>query len=159
MRYGLIGCGAAGKVHAYHFSRNLNIEFVCVADIDDEQIDLLFELFKKYNVPPPKRVYKDYQEMLEKEDLDIVSIATPPKYHLEQVDFASKKGIHILCEKPLAANLEDSKKIIELGKDRMVKIGVMLQRRANNNTNAIRGAIEKGSFGQIKEISFNLKCC
>jgi len=56
--------------------------------------------------------YTDYREMLDAEKPDIVDIITPPELHLEMCREAADRGIHIVCQKPLAPSFEESKEIV-----------------------------------------------
>jgi predicted dehydrogenase len=54
------------------------------------------------------RYHVDYRTMLDSEQLDAVSVCTPPFLHCEQVTAALERGLHVLCEKPFAATLDDA---------------------------------------------------
>lgn len=68
-------------------------------------------VMKTYNVT---NHYTDYLEMLEKEKPDFVDIITPPGTHLEMTKESLKRGIHVICQKPLAPTLNEAKEIKEL---------------------------------------------
>lgn len=59
------------------------------------------------------KVYSSYEEMLGKEDLDLVDICTPPKYHAPAAVAALNAGVHVMCEKPMARNWLECLDVIE----------------------------------------------
>ena len=59
------------------------------------------------------RYYADYQEMIDTEQPDFVDIITPPETHYEMCKYAAERGVHIICQKPLAPTYEESAKIVE----------------------------------------------
>ncbi len=151
LNYGLIGCGSVGKVHCHHFSEDERISRVVVCDTSQLALNYFRENFKI------DEVYSDYKKMLEEEDLDIVSVATPPGYHLEHANAAAFSGSHVLCEKPLAATLDDSIEIVEYFKKQGLKLGVMMPRRFYNNSQVLKDALDNGALGDITQVQLNFK--
>ncbi len=92
LKYAIIGCGSAGKVHGFHFSKHPKIQCIAVLDVRRDNA-LYFQ--KNFGF---HKIYDTYQDLLSNESLDVVSICTPPKFHAEQIRAAAKKKIHILCE-------------------------------------------------------------
>jgi UDP-N-acetyl-2-amino-2-deoxyglucuronate dehydrogenase len=150
--YGLIGCGAAGKVHAYYFSSHESIGSIFTVDENPEILKSFTKLFN------PRATYSDYKGLFDEQNLDVVSVSTPPFFHKEQVFGAAKKGASVLCEKPLATNLVDAREMVRICNDLGVTLGVMLPRRFYNNSRAVKEVIERGELGDILEVSFNLEC-
>ena len=152
LNYGLIGCGAAGKVHAYHFSKHGAVNFVSISDTSLDAVGLFINLFN------PETKYFDYQNMLAKGNLNVISISTPPFFHKEQVLEAARRRTHILCEKPLATTLQDAQLMVDACNSSGVILGIMLPRRFYNNSQAVKKVIDSGELGKIKEVSFVLEC-
>jgi len=87
--------------------------------------------------------------MLKNQKIDAVSICTESGYHAKHAIDCLNHGIHVLVEKPMALSLEDSDRIIKLGKENNLKIGVCHQNRFNPPIQKLRRAIEEGRFGKI----------
>jgi len=117
VRVGIIGMGLRGQEHLKIYSQLPEVEVVAVSDIIKEKI---VKISKEYNVS----VYTDYIEMLEKEDLDAVSITTPDHLHKDPVIESAKAGKHILCEKPLATTIKDAEEMVSTAKKYRVKLMV-----------------------------------
>lgn len=73
--------------------------------------------------------YQDMRQMFEKEEMDGVVVSTPPTEHLLPTRLAAERGIDVFCEKPLAANLEDCDKMIEVCRKNEVKLMVAFKHR------------------------------
>ena len=99
MKFGLIGGGLAGPLSAGALNDIKEAELVAMADIKE---DVCKSFCKKYNV---KDWYTDYKEMLKRDDIDAVCIATPLDLHEEMVVNAAKAGKHVMCEKAIARSL------------------------------------------------------
>lgn len=101
MRLGLVGLGEVALQHlrAYHSSTRVSV--VCGADINFERAK---DLADQYGFKP----YDNYRKMIGDEALDIVCVLTPPSLHKEVVETAAQARCHVLCEKPIASNLEDA---------------------------------------------------
>src|SRR5574341_2240464 len=95
LRAGVIGVGGMGKNHARVYHEIDQVDLVGVADTNP---DTLHRITRSYGAPG----YLDYREMLEKERLDLVSIAVPTRFHYEVACTAIQRGVHVLVEKPLA---------------------------------------------------------
>ncbi|MBI2067953.1 MAG: Gfo/Idh/MocA family oxidoreductase [Deltaproteobacteria bacterium] len=152
LKYGLIGCGQAGKVHAWHFSHHPEIQPLFCMDTDRESAhrlrsDLSF-----------KNAYTNLEEALDSEKPDLVSIATPPSEHASQVISAAQRGIQVLCEKPLFLDSGEMKPTLNICFERNVTLGVMLPRRFYNDTLATRAVLAEGLLGRILKVDFDLEC-
>lgn len=111
---------------------------------------------KLYGIPG-EAVYTDYHEMLAREKLDIVSVATWPDVHAQIVidtarDAARPKGI--FCEKPMAYTWGDCKRMVAACVESGVKLGFNHQRRYGKPFRMGRQLIEQGAIGKLIRIEF-----
>ena len=98
-------------------------------------------------------VYTDYLEMVEKERLDIVGIATNPETHAEIVEAIAPMGIKgILCEKPLALSLEESDRMIKACQEYGVVLMTMHNRRFNSIYRSAKQLMADGAIGTINAV-------
>ena len=105
IKIGVVGLGWWGQIQTQNFREVPNVKIVAVCE---KRRDLPEEILQDAHY------YSDMEEMFEKNKMDAVAIFTPPTDHLKPTQLAAKKGIHVFCEKPMAANLEDSDKMIEV---------------------------------------------
>ncbi|MBR4093193.1 MAG: Gfo/Idh/MocA family oxidoreductase [Oscillospiraceae bacterium] len=154
MKYALIGCG---RISVNHIKACINNEFelVAVCDIVKEKAE---ELLSKFELSEKDvKIYSDYKEMIEKENIDIVSIATESGVHAEIALYCISEGINTIIEKPMAMNMSDAQKIIEYTEKYGVKTAVCHQNRFNIAVQRMRGALESGRFGKLSHASVNIR--
>lgn len=147
---GVIGCGSVSQTYLYALKHNKYANVTAVVDIEIGRAQKNAGLFE---IPT---AYSDYKEMLKYEHLDAVVICTPHYVHREQAVTCAEKGLHILCEKPLATTMKDVEDIIT--RCRNVKFAVMLQRRLYPNSIATLAAVRQSALGKIIEVSLNFRC-
>jgi len=109
LKVGIIGCGLIGNERAKALNGDPGTYLSCACDVVPSRAE---DLIREY-ANGKAILYKDWQEMLETEELDVVIIATPNRNMEEITHGATQRKIHILCEKPLGRNLHESKKILE----------------------------------------------
>ena len=93
--------------------------------------------------------YKDYKEMLEKEEIDVVTIATESGYHPQIAIHCMKKEKHTIVEKPMALSIKDADEMIKVAKENNVKLAVCHQNRFNKPIQQLRTAVEENRFGKL----------
>ena len=139
VRLGLIGMGMIGKLHAETMSKMKDIEFVAASDADPKHQKTAAELGTKY--------YQSYEEMIGKEKLDGVVIAVPNELHLPVGATCAKKGLNILMEKPIAADLESADRLIQAAKENKVHLMVGHHRRHNPMIEELRRIVREERSG------------
>ena len=100
------------------------------------------------------RVYHDWKEMLEREALDIVSVATYAPAHAEISISCAVHGVRaIYCEKPLATRVVDADHMVQACEEKGALLVVNHNRRFNPNGHRLRAAIERGDLGALTSVS------
>ncbi len=99
------------------------------------------------------RSYGSYGQLLDDGELDAIYIALPPAMHAEWTIRAAEAGKHVLCEKPLAANLGEAEQMAAACRRHGVQLmdGVMWQHHARTAT--MRGHIERGELGRLRRVT------
>ena len=111
IRLGLIGCGGiVQKTHAraYH-SLTETVKITAIADVVEENLQ---KVGSDFDVSENHR-YSEYREMLEKAEIDVVTIATPHSFHAEQVIESANAGVAVISEKPMATSMDEADQIME----------------------------------------------
>jgi predicted dehydrogenase len=109
-RAGVIGCGSIGIAHAEGLMGLDNAEVVAACDVSPEVLGRFVERW------PDRRIarYASHRDLLARERLDIVTVATSDHQHADLVVDAAQAGVKgIFCEKPLATNLADADRMLE----------------------------------------------
>jgi predicted dehydrogenase len=113
----LIGIGFMGRVHLAQYQRmereGAPVRLQAICDIDARKFDNVFvegnlnESFERIDFSP-YRLYTDIGELLEREELDFVDIALPTDLHAATAIRAMERGLHVLCEKPMALGADEA---------------------------------------------------
>ena len=151
LKFAIIGCGRISYKHVEGLVNNKE-EAVLVAtcDIDIEKANAKRdEYIEKMEENVTVNTYTDYKEMLEKEDIDVVTIATESGYHPEIAIYAMKKGKHTVVEKPMALSIDDANEMIKVAKENNVKLAICHQNRFNKPIQQLRKAMDEGRFGRL----------
>jgi len=144
VRIGLIGVGWIGSHHGHNVLKNPDAELIAVADLVEDKVQQFME-----QEGVSVRYYADYEELLQQDDIDAVIIASPNAMHAEQTMAAADAGKHIYCEKPMALNLDDCKKMVAAVKKAGVKFLIGYHRRFNPLYQHTRKLAEEGYFGNL----------
>ena len=144
LNFALVGCGRIAKKHAELLGTGQisNARLTAVCDIVEEKAK---SFGQKYNVP----YYTDMDEMMQKENIDVVSVLTESGYHARHTINLAKYGKHIVVEKPMALTLDDADAMIEACDKNNCKLFVVKQNRFNLPVIKLKEAIDKGRFGKL----------
>jgi len=146
----LIGCGAVSQVLYKKAITTLvdEIELVGVVDLNKSCADKILYEF------PCAKYFSNYRELLETNSLDAAIIALPHALHATAAISCLEKGVHILCEKPIATNTADAEAMIQGAE----KAGKILQvgyfRRFFRATRAIKQIIDQNILGKVVRFEF-----
>ena len=147
LRYGLIGVGMNGRGHIGCLRELVGVEIAAVADPHEpSRLQGLEALGRE--VP----AYADHREMLEKETLDAVVVATPNYTHAEIVCDALEAGRHVLGEKPLDAGIDGCNRIVETAARTGQIYQIGLELRYSAVWRRVRGLIEEGRIGTVRQL-------
>ena len=120
-------------------------DIVAICDSNPENLKFAGE---RYGIPEEKRV-ADYHELLERNDLDIVTVAVPDQQHREISCELLKAGKNVLCEKPLALTREDCEKIVRAERESSAKFMVGQICRFTPAFEKAKEIIASGEIGEI----------
>ncbi|HBY52162.1 MAG TPA: oxidoreductase [Marinilabiliales bacterium] len=106
----IIGLGKMGISHAAIVGAHPDVEMVAVCDTSS----LVLDAFKKFSAV---KTYSDYKELIIKESLDFVLIATPTRFHYPMVKYALENKLHVFCEKPFALTTTEGEELVQMATD------------------------------------------
>ena len=146
IRVGIIGCGgiANGK-HMPSLAKVEKCEMVAFCDIVVERAEKAAE---KYGTPDAK-VYTDYKELLKDESIDVVHVCTPNRSHSFITVDALEAGKHVMCEKPMAINSVEAKKMLDAAERTGKLLSIGYQSRFRADSVYLKQEAEDGVFGDI----------
>jgi UDP-N-acetylglucosamine 3-dehydrogenase len=144
LKVGVIGCGAiAIRRHLPEYAAEGNVEIVAVSDIVLERAQ---EAAQKYGA---QKVYEDYKELLQNEEIDAVSVCLPNYLHAPVTIAALQAGKHVLVEKPMATSIEEAEEMIKVAKEHNKKLMVAHNQRFVPSHVKAKELIESGSIGKV----------
>jgi UDP-N-acetyl-2-amino-2-deoxyglucuronate dehydrogenase len=141
---GIIGAGEISILHAAAYQAlEGRVRLAAVADID---MDRARALAGHFTIPA---VHQDYQQVLANPDVEAVSICTPPFLHVQQSVEALEAGKHVLCEKPVAANMAGLDRIDAAQRSSGRVFSGVFQSRFGRGARQVKALIERGRFGRL----------
>jgi len=143
MKVGLIGCGGIAPSHIEVYKRIKNVEVVAVCDLNLERAK---KLAVNYDI---KKSYKDYWDMLEKENLDLVDVCTPVSTHARIVCDAAKVVPAILLEKPMALSVSECDEIIRTIRKYGTKLCIGHNQIFSPNIQRAKKLVDSGNFNLL----------
>ncbi|MGE5553666.1 MAG: Gfo/Idh/MocA family protein [Betaproteobacteria bacterium] len=140
--FGLIGCGRVARYHAEALTRIPGVKLRAVCDLVPERAE---EFARRWGGEP----YTDYRFLLDRNDIDVVSIATPSGDHPRIGVDAALAGKHVVVEKPIGLTLAEIDALIRTCREQGVKLCVVHQNRFNPAVRKLHEALSAGRFGRL----------
>lgn len=150
IKVGIIGTGVGIRTHLNSF--RLFSETTEVYAISGSSLERSNEFAKKYNIPV---ACSDYKELCDIDELDLVCITAPNKFHKEMIEYAIKKNKNIICEKPMVDTIEDAEYIVNISKDYEKIFIINHQLRFNPYILKMKELINNGTLGNIYNVKIN----
>ena len=143
------GIAGLGNI-AHKFADDLNlIPNATLTAVGSRNLQRAREFGKQYDV---QYSYGSYGELFQSSEVDAVYIATPHTSHAELSMAAMQNGKHVLCEKPMATNSSDAKRMVQCAIDNNVFLMEGLWSRFNPSIESVKAHIDSGDIGEVAYI-------
>lgn len=139
LKVGLVGAGGISKAHIPAWEAMECTDLVALCDIRSEQLTDYSD----------KRCYTGFDEMLSKEELDILDICLPTYLHADFAVKAMEKGIHVICEKPISLNAEDIERLYGVAEQNNVNFMVAQVLRFWREYSFIKELHDSKKYGKL----------
>lgn len=146
LRLGVIGTGMAWEWLHYPAIKELGDKYEIAALANRTQDDA--EQFAQKIGLDAKNVYSDYRDLLARDDIDVVDVLVPISKNYIISEETARSGKNVICEKPLAPNLEQARRFTEIPGKYKVKVMIAENFRYNEEMNKIREIIQQGKIGE-----------
>jgi len=146
VRVGIVGAGFMGQMHGSVYALLPETKLVAVTDLREETA-------RKVAEPQGAAVYTDFSEMVANEELDMIDICLPTYLHCDYTIKAARARKHVLCEKPMALNLEEADKMIRATEAARVKFMVAHCIRFWPEYIYLKQLTQEGTFGELRALS------
>lgn len=142
----MIGCGAiANSKHMPALSKLETVRLVAFYDVIKDKATKALEQYGSEHA----KVYEDYRELLADQTIDVVHVCTPNHSHAEISIAALEAGKHVMCEKPMAIDTEDAKKMLEAAKRTGKKLTIGYNNRFRPDSQHLKKLCDRGDLGEI----------
>jgi predicted dehydrogenase len=145
-RIGIIGCGGIVKSHLEAYAK-MGYEVVAFSDIDRAAAEAYREKYV-----PDAQVTTDAAELLAREDIDVVDIATHPAPRIQLIRDALEAGKHVLSQKPFVTDLAVGRELVELAEAKNRKLAVNQNGRWAPHFSYLREAVNQGLLGDVVSV-------
>ena len=152
LRFGAIGVGGRGAGVANGARRLADIVAIC--DLDTQRI----ESRNKALAQGKAKGYQDYRKVLDRKDIDFVTIGTTDHWHTRVAIQAMQSGKDVYCEKPLTLTIEEGKQICKVAKEtgRVFQVGTQQRSEMGQKFLTAIGIIREGRIGKIQKVTCNI---
>jgi len=142
LKVAVIGTGM-GRYHMKEFVESPNVKLAAVCDLNRQEAT---QFARQYGC---KTVVTDYHDLWKVPNLDAISIAVPNYLHAPIAIEALERGLHVLCEKPMATSLGDAAKMVETAEVQNKRLMIGMSQRFKPQSLALRAVVERGDLGEI----------
>lgn len=146
LRLGLIGLGVMGREHLRKEQGLAEVRFTAIADVVPEVVQ---RYSSEYNLPG----FTSPEALIDSGLCEAVLIATPHPWHAPIAQYAARRGLHILCEKPIAVTVAQADAMIATAQEHGVLLGIMFQSRTHPLWRRARELLADGAIGPLYYVS------
>ena len=142
IRVGVIGLGI-GRHHIRGYQTHPAAEVVAIADLDEAR---LAEIGDQYGIGER---YTSGEQMIAAAGLDVVSVATPNKFHKSLTIAALEAGCHVLCEKPMAMSAVEAREMLAAAEKAGKRLMIDFSYRFSEQSQALKAQVDAGVLGEV----------
>lgn len=148
VRHASIGASGMAWADIQSFASHPAFRLVAVADVDTSRVEQVKAAF------PEARVYQDWRELLkvERKNLDSINVSTPDHMHAPIAMAAMRMGLHVYCQKPLAATVREVRKLTEFARGHRLLTQMGIQVSSMPSQRIPEAVVKSGVIGRIKEV-------
>lgn len=152
IRVGFIGVGGQGTDRLRGFMRHDDVEVAAICDVDSSHLARAIAEVEKRREQKPQG-YSDFRQLLERNDIDAVMIATPDHWHALITIAACQAGKDVFVEKPLCHNIAEGRKMVDaaIENKRITQLGTHIHNESGNYRRAVE-LVQSGNLGRISRV-------
>ena len=152
LRIAHIGLGGMGNAHMNWFANIPEVDIVALCDVDQEHLDKTYASLQKLHPDTTAERYKDFRRVLERKDIDAVSVATPDHWHAQIATLAFQAGKDVYGEKPLSYDIKEGQMMLKnlTRHKRIFQLGTQIH--AGDNYHRVVELIKGGAIGKVHTV-------
>jgi len=148
IRFGLIGLGNIGKVHAGNLASG-KVQGGCLTAVCSRRPP-------STELPNDVRLFDDVDAMLDSGEVDAVIVATPHLSHRAIGEQVLKRGLHLMMEKPLTASKLEAERLLDIPRQEGQQFGVMMNLRLHPQMQRIKALLDGGRLGELQRVQWTI---
>jgi predicted dehydrogenase len=152
LRIAHIGLGGMGNQHLEWFAALPEVEIVALCDVDSDHLNGTLQALKKFHPDTKAKTYQDFRHVLDRNDIDAITCATPDHWHAQIATMAFQAGKDVYGEKPLSYDVREGQMMLKhLNKNkRIFQLGTQIH--AGDNYHRVAEIIQSGAIGRVHTI-------
>jgi predicted dehydrogenase len=152
LRIAHIGLGGMGNQHMSWFAALPDAEIVALCDVDKDHLGSTLQTLKGLHPDTQAKTYEDFRHILDRKDIDAITIATPDHWHAQIATLAFQAGKDVYGEKPLSYSIREGQMMLKnLNKhNRIFQLGTQIH--AGDNYHRVVEIIHSGAIGNVHTV-------
>ncbi|MHB8899535.1 MAG: Gfo/Idh/MocA family protein [Thermoguttaceae bacterium] len=150
VRFGLIGYGAWGQHHAASIAKAQGARLVAIAERSEESRNAAAQAH------PEADIVADYRRLVERDDLDVVDVIVPNRFHHEVATAVLSSGKHLLLEKPMCLTMKECDDLLRLAREKNLRIAINHEFRLSTLWGKAKALIDEGVVGDPQYVLVEL---
>lgn len=152
LRVAHIGLGGMGNSHMKWFANLPEVEIVALCDVDELHLEETHQKLQAIQTNGKVQTYGDFRHILDRKDIDAITIATPDHWHAQIASLAFQAGKDVYGEKPLSYNVKEGKMMLKYAQkhDRIFQLGNQIH--AGDNFHRVVEIIKSGAIGHVHTV-------
>ena len=152
LRIAHIGLGGMGNAHMNWFAAIPEVDIVALCDVDKDHLDKTYESLQKLHPDTKADRYGDFRRILERKDIDAITVATPDHWHAQIATLAFQAGKDVYGEKPLAYDVKEGQVMLKsLNRHkRIFQLGTQIH--AGDNYHRVVELLKGGAIGKVHTV-------
>jgi predicted dehydrogenase len=147
---GLIGCNGMGFADLSAFLEHPQVECTALCDIDESVLNKRAADVEKIRGKKPANLYKDWRQVIDNKDINLVIVGTPDHWHCIQMVAACEAGKDVYCEKPIGRTIEECNLMVKAAKKNKSVVQVGQWQRSDKHWQEAVDFIQSGKLGKIR---------
>jgi predicted dehydrogenase len=146
VRLAILGTGRMADIHAERFQEIADCQILAAVDVDQARADAFC---KKHGIPT---AYTSLEEVLARADIDAISNVTPDAFHAPLSIKCLQAGKHVMCEKPLALNYPDARRMVAVANKSGLINMINLSYRDWSCIQGVAALVQRGGLGEMRHV-------
>jgi predicted dehydrogenase len=152
LRIAHIGLGGMGNNHMNWFAALPEVDIVALCDVDKDHLGSTLQKLKELNPDAQVQGYEDFRHILDRKDIDAITVATPDHWHAQIATMAFQAGKDVYGEKPLSYCVKEGQMMLkhQTKHDRVFQLGTQIH--AGDNYHRVVEIIQSGAIGKVHTV-------